>query len=740
MAPSTTEFIPGRPGERLKIGLVIELDRGPPATLVRITHLFDQTIYTMPVSTPDMARYAIRPYERQLSKVTWRLAKCEWRLGRLKLPQEFLSGPAVDSEDGDPIEGAYTAIAPLIEVFDDERYLARSSFSAHILRRANELEISPVSLRRLLLRYYYFGRIKKGLLPLKPGRPIGRQRPESSVDTVGLSAEQIGPKRRGRQPIEAKKLGPNTFVVTDDDVADMVECLEALASRGRTTKVEAHKEYIKGRFRNRHPEKHKQYIAKQCPLPVTLRQFREITSKYATLSRDASKNVAGHSHRAEKGALLATGPGEVYEIDATGGRIFLVDSNDPNHVLGTPIIYIIIDRWSRFIVSVYVTLRPASWEEIRFALLVAFTPRKRRFKNLGVNVDEDRWPQGRVCARMVQDRGSEMISLAMLGAAVDGLHIEAETLPPLCPDGKGIIERVNRELKRRMAQRKMKGVFAERPVDPKTKRAFKAAKFAAVHSLREVYWALIDIVDTYNNSPHSHLEARSILRRAGVKPTPRDAYLWGLANITGIESPPLDDADYQRLLLGTDKATLANGAMMYRGRKYLPMNAAAERQARLSTSRRRAIAIKLDRSDAVEFFAPNGDEDWPLWRVNAAGLQELQEITLEEEDYLAGNYKLLIAETRNDAFIEDQMKTAPVLRRATGRSGATKSSRAPSTPLRRNAESTGIKRALLGKSIPESPHETPQQSKQTTKTDLSWEEIERRDRLEIIERQRKARK
>ncbi|MFS0756118.1 hypothetical protein ABC383_15650 [Noviherbaspirillum sp. 1P10PC] len=709
--------------------------------LLRVTHVFTYTIYLMPVSTSDMARYAVRPRAWPLLKVRQNLDSGKWRIGRLRLPQEFLDRHPVTAGQEDPVESSFSAIKPLVEKFEDERNLARSAFSALINQRAEELDLSPISLRRLLLRFYYFGRDKNALMPLRAGRPVGPQRPPATNGIEGRDEGSYQPKRRGRQPIESKTLGPNTFVVNGDDVIDMVNCLETLANKGRVTQIAAHKEYIKSYFSKRHPEIYANYLAKKCPLPVTLRQYRDITNSNARLSRDVIKNVAGHERKIAKGALLATGPGEVYEIDATGGRIFVVDSKNPGVVLGTPIIYLMIDRWSRFIVSVYVTLRPASWEEIRFVLLIAFTSRKRRFTNLGVNIDEERWPQGKVCARLVQDRGSEMLSRAMLDAAVDGLHIEAETLPPLCPDGKGIIERVNRELKRKMAQRGIKGVFAERPLDPKTKRNFKAAKSAAVYSLREIYWTLIDIVDAHNNSPHSNLEVRSVLRRARIRPTPRDAYLWGLKNITGIDSPPLTDADYQRLLLSTDKATLANGSIMYRGRKYLPMNAAAERQARLSSSRRREVSIKVDRSDPVELYAPNGDDDWPLWRVNAAGLQELQEITQEEEDFLGETYRLLVAETRNDAFIEEQKRTSKPKRKKILQATEVANSGAEIIAARRKSESTALKQSLIGKAnVEQIALSNAVVTSTTMAPDLSWEEIEKRERLAIVERQKKARK
>lgn len=732
-------FILARPSEQLKVGLVLRDCAQAAEQLFRITHVFPKTLFVMPVASPALARYAVRPKDWDLDKTIARIDQGELQLGRLRLPQEFLSAIPSQSPE-DPVNVAYAAIEPLIKRFDVEQNLSRARFTALINSRATELDFSVVSLRRLLLRFYYFGRIKAALLPLKPGPDIGSQRPSNHGDDDSHSTNEKKFKRRGRQPIEAKTLGPNTFLVDEVDVADMVACFEEAAKSGHATYVEAHKEYLRGQFSRRHPQKYTEYLEKKCPLPVTLRQFRGIVKERIALSRDIVKNIPTLNKRARKGFLGALGPGEIYEIDATGGRIFLVDSKPPYSILKTPIIYLIIDRWSRFIVSVYITLRPASWEEIRYALLIAFTSRKQRFSTLGVNVSDERWPQGKVCARLVTDRGSEMISEAMLESAVDGLQIEVETLPPLCPDGKGIIERVIRELKRKMHQRGLKGSFEKRPIDPVSKRQFNKAKTAAAHTLREIYWTLLDIVDSYNNSPHSHLEKNGTLRQARVRPTPRDAYVWGLENITGIESPPLSDADYQRLLLGKDKATLANGQLTYRGRKYRPANAAADRQARLSNSRRRAIDIRVDRSYPVEIFAPNGSDDWPMWEADSAAMKELGAITLEEEDALSETHKLLIAETRNDAFIDEQNKRSQPTKRVHRRSYVSTELSPAEAKNRSEAQSIEVKNALLGRTKQASNAQIGSAAlTQSTSPVLGWKEIEEQERLATVRRKSKKR-
>ena len=48
------------------------------------------------------------------------------------------------------------------------------------------------------------------------------------------------------------------------------------------------------------------------------------------------------------------GPGDKYQVDATVADVFLVSQYDRRRIVGRPVIYFVIDVWSRLIVGVYV--------------------------------------------------------------------------------------------------------------------------------------------------------------------------------------------------------------------------------------------------------------------------------------------------------------------------------------------------------------------------------------------------
>lgn len=241
------------------------------------------------------------------------------------------------------------------------------------------------------------------------------------------------------------------------------------------------------------------------------------------------------------------------------------------------------------------------------------------------------------------------MSESMENSVVENLRIEMTPLPPYLPDGKAIVERFIRTLKKMMTEKGIKGNFADRPTDPLAKKAAKKAATAAVHSLSEAYAKLIEIVISYNNKPHSYLKRLRSLAQENVPPTPQQAYLWGLKNITGIRSAPFTDADYQRMLLSSDTASLGAGILRYKTRPYLPDNEVAVELARKSTTRAKSIAIKLDKTDPQEVWAEVGPQRWALFRMTSGAVRELHGLDLEEEEALGNQRNILNARAKDEA-------------------------------------------------------------------------------------------
>jgi len=702
--------------------------------VLRITHVFDTCVYVMWVKEAENAYNARRPIRMSLQELNRLAGNSSAAWGRLALPPALSESPQADSERRLALDAVWKLIEPLIKSFESEANLSHRRFTALIRGRAEVAQVPFITLNRLVLRYYYFGGTRLALMPL----PRGRQPGHAAYPDGDIPSEPAQPqkKRRGRQPILSKELGTNDFIISDEDITDMFATLKSCLLSGPTFITHAYEKYLAGRFRRRHPAIYAEYTAGKRLEPITLRQLRYyIHGRTTPLDDDLLENLrTGKRNQGYLGSLHSAGPGEVYEIDSTGGRFYLVSTDDPPVKLEKPTIYLIIDRWSRYIVSAYITLRAPSYEEVRHALLVAFTSRRSRFEPLGIDIDDDRWPVGRFPAELCPDRGTDFVNASMKQSVVQDLRIDLTPLPPFCPDGKAIVERMIREIKRRMAGLGIKGVFAETPLDPITKRAARKAAAAAVHSIAEAYRVLIEIIDDHNNRPHSALRRRRILTQAGVRPIPKDAYLWGLKNITGLRTAPLTDNDYQRLLLSTDTAGISNGVLRYRSRSYLPENESAFELGRKSTTRVKQINVRLDKTCPHEIFAPTSRGEWAKFIITYGGASELAGVTLDEEDALASRTALLWAQSEHDARVGRLVATGTKSKgTAKHRQSAIKLNRQEQNDARRQ-ETTRMKKLLTGKSTMPVPDSDEQHQRAE-----DWRELEETERLRNLELIRKDR-
>lgn len=718
----------------LEVGLLIRYNGRGAGLPLRIAQLFKASVYVMPYSTAAGARSARKPRRLSRHNAEDDIKSGKAELCKLELPEEFYRPHPIPQQDESrkqlreperTIDIAFEWIAPLVKKFDVEINLQRVRFKSEIQKRADELAMSFTTVYRTLLRFYYFGRVREGLTPMVPG-------PEAGTGKT-IDAPPPGPsstasaKRRGRQPVEASKFGKNTFVVGDDDVADMIRSAKRTAKRRKSDLTHAHDQYMKSEFKKRHPEVFDDWINERCVLPVTERQFAMYTKAFADYEQEVLDNIPALAGHDPGTSVHASGPGEIYEVDATGGRIDVVgkDASGEPVLLYRPWIYLLIDRWSRFIVSVYVTLGAPSWEELKYVLLLAFTPRVARFRCLEIEIDENRMPRGRVPFAIAHDRGPELVSITNLKSLVEQLRTESLTPPPLTPNAR-LIERAIRELKRNMARKGLPGVFVERPIDPVAKRAAKKAQSAAASSLRDVYRCVLKVVDEHNNKPHKALKGSLRLIQAGIPPTPAQAYLWGCEHMTGARVSSLAEKDLMRMLLSVGKGSIANSRVKFEMRAYEPVDPAALALANESTSRAKQVEIRFDKTFREELYVVTSTGEWSLWRMIDSDRQQTRGFLMEEEAALKRQGALLWAVAKNRSKIESA--TANTKRPATLRQPARHASR-EEVKVHRGRQTRNLKESLTGRKTDLPDHPAPSKPRAP-----NWRDLEKEERLKIINR------
>ena len=129
----------------------------------------------------------------------------------------------------------------------------------------------------------------------------------------------------------------------------------------------------------------------------------------------------------------------VYMTDATVADIYIV-SRLSRKPIGRPVIYTMVDAYSRLITGVYVGLEGGQYA-LRLLLQNTFTDKVSFCHQHGIDTDPQDWPSHHLPTTLMTDRGSEFTS-GPLENLCESYHIEIENLPAYRPDLKGVVEKL----------------------------------------------------------------------------------------------------------------------------------------------------------------------------------------------------------------------------------------------------------------------------------------------------------
>lgn len=110
------------------------------------------------------------------------------------------------------------------------------------------------------------------------------------------------------------------------------------------------------------------------------------------------------------------GPGSRFEIDATIADIYLVSDNDRRETVGRPVIYLVIDVFSRMVAGLYIGFRAPSYAVAIQALAVAMTDKVEWCRQYGVDITYEDWPVVGLPDAILADRGE------LLGSQIETLE------------------------------------------------------------------------------------------------------------------------------------------------------------------------------------------------------------------------------------------------------------------------------------------------------------------------------
>ncbi|WP_081388146.1 Mu transposase C-terminal domain-containing protein [Paenibacillus odorifer] len=289
---------------------------------------------------------------------------------------------------------------------------------------------------KYLRRYWRGGKNKNALFPTY-----------SHCGSKGKDRLTHGGKKRGRKSVVELMTG-NTGVTVDENMLSKImagysmfyENRKRYSLRKSYNETIAHffsigKNMVRGHEVLVLPDRSK-YFTYETYL-YWIRKKRNFKKKI--ISREGEKEfnlnnrpVLGRSEREN------FGPGSVFQIDATLADVYLVSSYDRTKIIGRPVLYVVIDVFSRAVVGFYVGLEGPSWVGAQMALLNTFENKVDVCQRFDVDITEQMYPCCHLPEKLIADRG-ELISDPS-GALSENFNIDVVNTPPYRADWKGIVE------------------------------------------------------------------------------------------------------------------------------------------------------------------------------------------------------------------------------------------------------------------------------------------------------------
>lgn len=282
-----------------------------------------------------------------------------------------------------------------------------------------------------------------------------------------------------------------------------------------------------------------------------------------TLTAREGKRGFALRHRAVLGSStqMAFGPGSIYQIDATVADVYLVNSFDRTKIIGRPVIYIVIDVFSRLITGMYVGLEGPSWVGAKMALFNAFSDKVSFCKEYGIEISREDWDCSYLPEAIIADRG-EIIGFNS-DNMVESLNIKVLNTPPYRADWKGIVEQSFRKANLKSIHW-LPGAIKERFRE----RGEKDHRLDATLDLHQFTKIMINTFLNHNKYHRMDWYARDeFMVQEQVEPLPNELWKWGIENRVGYlrEKPP----EIIKLnLMPRAEATVTESGIRFKGMFY----------------------------------------------------------------------------------------------------------------------------------------------------------------------------
>lgn len=332
----------------------------------------------------------------------------------------------------------------------------------------------------------------------------------------------------------------------------------------------------------------------------TLRQFKYYVSKLLSKEEKDLIKTSAQEQRNNKRLLLSDnlqnimGPGDCVEIDEVEVDISLISQINPSQTVGRPIVYAMVDVYTRLIVSVSVAFDNNSVTGLTNCLMELAEDKVALCAKYGISIAHETWPSGFIPRSIRADRGSEYRS-EEAKRIFNELNINLELVSGGSGSLKGTVEQLFHQL--HSVQNPLlegKGLIEKRY----DSNHHKEATLTIEDFKKVLYHFVVAHNKTYmQNYPLTH-----DMISQGIQPIPSVLWEYGQAIYGSLRPITNKDQFFYTLLLPVT-AKLSRKGITYKGLFYMDFSDLGLRQRMYAQgSKNLSLDMRIDPRDVGQLF------------------------------------------------------------------------------------------------------------------------------------------
>ena len=415
----------------------------------------------------------------------------------------------------------YALIEPLVGNGNERQLLYKRDRKALIAKRLEEAKSTRQTIGALLKLYWKRGMTFEALRTDYP-----------NCGSPGKRRDLVGKKKIGAP----RTVTPGVGINANDEVRRMLRVgADFYLSRKKPTLKEALDHVVRFYFSKRVKDENKRVVAFQVEPDAkpTVRQLQYYINTHFPYRHIRRRRYGDKDWNLHGRELLGAadgdvqGPGDRFQIDATVADVYLVSQFDRRRIVGRPVLYFVIDVFSRLITGLYVGFEGPSWAGAMMTLVNMVTPKVEFCRQHGIDIEEADWPSHHAPRRVMGDRG-ELMSIRLGANITRSLHIEIENASPGRPDLKALIERRFGIVPAKFRQ--FTPGYVEKDFNERGSRDYRLDAALDLHEFTQlVIYAVLE----HNFTPIRDVRLPADMVTDGLTAAPIDLWQWGVENRSG---------------------------------------------------------------------------------------------------------------------------------------------------------------------------------------------------------------